>query len=185
MPSEGRESPDTCRDHAVHQGIDIPRSPKYAEFPVTSLICADIYRLKSMTTSVNSPLRSCFFRHMRWLAIGIAACCSANLAMAEDLPATAKPVDGLTLPDLDVRQDEHRLYFVVPAGNSTPAKISVPRLGNVVKSIRWIGEDKASMQVKSEPAEWSIDVSPQPANSAAVVVAELPPPCRSKIYCVY
>lgn len=32
------------------------------------------------------------------------------------------------------------------------------------------------MQVKSEPAEWTIDVSPQPANSPAVIVTELDAP---------
>jgi hypothetical protein len=129
-----------------------------------------------MTRAVYSSLRSRFFDGMRLLASGIVACCCANLAIAEDLPATAKAVDGLTLIDLDVRQDENRLYFVVPPGKPTPAKINLPRLGNVVKSIRWIGEDKATMQVKSEPTEWTIDVSPQPANSAAVVVAELDAP---------
>ena len=130
-----------------------------------------------MTTSVvNSSFRSQFFNPVRLLSIGIAACCSANIAMAEDLPATVKVVDGLMLSDLDVRQDENRLYFVVPAGKSTPAKIDLPRLGNVVKSIRWIGEDKTTMQVKSEPTEWTIEVSPLPASSAAVIVAELDAP---------
>ena len=129
-----------------------------------------------MTTLVTSTRRSSYVHYIRLLTIVIATCCSANIAPAEDIPATAKAVDGLVLSDLDARQDENRLYFVVPEGKSTPAKITLPRLGNVVKSIRWLGEDKATMQVKSEPTEWTIDVSPQPANSAAVVVAELDAP---------
>ena len=126
-----------------------------------------------MTTSVNSSLRFRFFNQTRLLAIGIAACCSANIAMAEDLPATARAVDGLMLSELDVQQNENRLYLVMPSGKPAPAKITLPRLGNVVKNIRWIGENKPTMQVKSEPTEWTIDISPQPANSAAVVVVEL------------
>ncbi len=130
-----------------------------------------------MTTKpFHSSIRSWSFFGIRLLAIGVVVCCSANIAIAEDLPATAAAVTGLTLSDLDVRQDQNRLYFVVPAGKSTPAKINLPRLGNVVKSIRWIGENNATMQVKSEPTEWSIDVSPQPANSATVIVAELDAP---------
>lgn len=129
-----------------------------------------------MNKSVNFSPRSRFFDGMRLLAISVVACCFANITIAEDLPSTAKAVDGLQLSDLEVRQDENRLYFVVPPGKSSPAKINLPRLGNVVKSIRWIGENEATMQVQSEPAEWTIDVSPQPTNSAAVVVAELDAP---------
>ena len=131
-----------------------------------------------MTTSVNSSLRFRFFNQTRLLAIGIAACCSANIAMAEDLPATARAVDGLMLSELDVQQNENRLYLVMPSGKPAPAKITLPRLGNVVKNIRWIGENKPTMQVKSEPTEWTIDISPQPANSAAVVVVELDAPVQ-------
>ena len=129
-----------------------------------------------MARAVNSLPRSRFFDGMRLLAIGIVACCVANIATAEDLPSTAKAVDGLSLSDVQVRQDENRLYFVMPPGKTAPARIDLPRLGNVVRSIRWIGEDKATMQVKSEPTEWSIDVTPQPANSAAVIIAELDAP---------
>ena len=129
-----------------------------------------------MNKSVNFSPRSRFFDGMRLLAISVVASCSANLAIAEDLPSTAKAVDGLSLSDVEVRQHENRLYFVVPPGKSIPTKIDLPRLGNVVKSIRWIGEDKATMQVKSEPAEWSIDVTPQPADSAAVIIVELDAP---------
>ena len=129
-----------------------------------------------MARAVNFSPRSRFFDGMRLLAIGVVACCFANIAIAEDLPSTAKAIDELSLSDVEVRQDENRLYFVVPPGKPTPAKINLPRLGNVVKSIRWLGEDKATMQVKSEPTEWSIDVSLQPVNSAAVIVAELDTP---------
>ena len=129
-----------------------------------------------MARAVNLLPRSRFFDGMRLLAMGIVACCVGNIATAEDLPSTAKAVDGLSLSDVQVRQDENRLYFVVPPGKTAPARIDLPRLGNVVRSIRWFGEDKATMQLKSEPTEWSIDVTPQPANSAAVIIAELDAP---------
>ncbi len=99
-----------------------------------------------------------------------------TIVLAEELPATATTVEGLTLPDLDIRQDKDRLFFVVPAGKPVPAKITLPRLANVVRSVHWISEDKATMQVHSEPAEWTIDVSTRPENTAAVIVAELDAP---------
>lgn len=129
-----------------------------------------------MARTVHSSPQFRFTLVMRLLFVIVMACTCANLTIAEDLPATAKAVDGLNLSGLDVRQHENRLYFLVPPGKQAPVRIDLPRLGNVVKSIRWIGEDKATMQVKSEPTEWSIDVTPQPANSAAMVVAELDAP---------
>ncbi|MDA1229303.1 MAG: hypothetical protein O2856_00885 [Planctomycetota bacterium] len=131
-----------------------------------------------MTITTKAPIRSGIFESLRMLAIVAVAgsCCAGVVAVAEELPATAKTVEGLTLPDLQLRYDQNRLYFIVPKGKSTPGKITLPRLGNVVKSIRWIGDVKATMQVKSEPTEWTIDVSPQPANSSAVIVAELDAP---------
>lgn len=131
-----------------------------------------------MTITTNSPIRTRIFGCLRLLAIVAVAgsCCCGLISIAEELPATAKDVEGVTLPDLELKHDQNRLYFVMPQEKSTPAKITLPRLGNVVKSIRWIGEDSSTMQVKSEPTEWTIDVSPQPANSSAVIVAELDAP---------
>jgi hypothetical protein len=42
--------------------------------------------------------------------------------------------------------------------------------------VHWIAEESATMQVHSEPAEWTIDVSQPPDNSASVIVAELDAP---------
>ncbi len=112
------------------------------------------------------------------LAIGVIA--AAGLpetnALAEELPAAAKIVEGVTLTNLEIRQDKNRLFFVLPAGKPLPAKITLPRLANVVRSVHWIAEDNATMQVSSEPTEWTIDVSLRPGDSAAVIVAELDSP---------
>jgi len=97
-------------------------------------------------------------------------------AMAEDLPATARAVEGLSVPGLEIRQDKNRLYFVLPGEKPLPLRITLPRLANVVRSIHWIAEDSATMQVHSEPTEWTIEVSQRPNNTAAVIVAELDAP---------
>lgn len=112
------------------------------------------------------------------LAIGVivSAGLTNTMALAEELPATAKTVPGLVLPDLEIRQDKNRLFFVLPEGKPLPTRITLPRLANVVKSVHWIAEDNATMQVKSEPTEWTIDVSNRPENTAAVIVAELDAP---------
>ncbi len=116
--------------------------------------------------------------HISILAIGIVAgsCHIESIATAEELPPTAKIVDGLTLPDLAIWQDQNRVYFVLPQGKPLPVKITLPRLANVVRSIHWIADDNATMHVKSEPAEWTIDLSQHPGNSAAVIVVELDAP---------
>ena len=112
------------------------------------------------------------------LAIGeiMGAGLSSTIVLAEDLPATAKVVEGLALPDLETRQDKNRVYFVLPDEKPLPLKITLPRLANVVRSVHWIGEDSATMPVRSEPTEWTIDLSQRPNNSAAVIVAELDAP---------
>ena len=116
--------------------------------------------------------------HISTLAIGILVvfCHIESIAAAEELPPTAKIVEGLTLPDLEIRKDQNRLYFLLPQGKPLPEKIKLPRLANVVRSIHWIADDNATMHVKSEPKEWTIDLSEQPGNSAAVIVAELDAP---------
>lgn len=98
------------------------------------------------------------------------------IVFAEEIPATAKTVEGLALPDLEIRQDKDRLFFVVPTGKPVPQKIILPRLANTVRSVHWIAEDNATMSVSSEPREWAIDVSARPENTAAVIVAELDAP---------
>lgn len=101
---------------------------------------------------------------------------TASVAAAEELPETSKVVEGLVLPGLELRQDKSRLYFVFPEGKPLPVRITLPRLANVVKRVHWIAEDNATMHIKSEPTEWTIDVSPRPDNTAAVIVAELDAP---------
>ena len=101
---------------------------------------------------------------------------SDSIALAEELPATAKTVAGLALPNLEIRQDKNRLFFVLPEGKPLLAKITLPRLANVVKSVHWIAEDNPTMQVTSEPTEWTIDVSQCPDKTAAIIVVELDAP---------
>ena len=101
---------------------------------------------------------------------------SDSIALAEELPATAKTVAGLALPNLEIRQDKNRLFFVLPEGKPLLAKITLPRLANVVKSVHWIAEDNPTMQVTSEPTEWTIEVSQCPDKTAAIIVVELDAP---------
>ena len=101
---------------------------------------------------------------------------AVSVSFAEDLPKTASPVDGLTLPNVKVRQNENRLYFVLPEGKELPTAIQFPRLANVVLNVQWLGEKKSTMQVKSEPAEWTIDLSQKPETSPSVIVLELDAP---------
>ncbi|MBC7966646.1 MAG: hypothetical protein H7Z17_12080, partial [Fuerstia sp.] len=137
-----------------------------------------VYREFFMSKIANIAFYARTVLRISALATGVivGAVHTDTIAMAEELPATTTTVEGLTLPDLEIRQDKDRLFFVVPEGKPVPAKITLPRLANVVRSVHWIAEDKATMQVKSEPAEWTIDVSTRPENTAAVIVAELDAP---------
>ena len=112
------------------------------------------------------------------LAIGVivGGGLTRTIALAEELPATAKAVEGLELPNLEIRQDKDRVYVVLPEGKPLPAKLTLPRLANVVRSVHWIAEDNATMQVGSEPTEWTIEVSQRPNNTPAVIVVELDAP---------
>lgn len=131
-----------------------------------------------MTKIANAVFDSRTRLGISMLAISliVVAGLTGTIAMAEELPATAKAVEGLAVPGMEIRQDKNRLFFVLPEGKPLPTSITLPRLANVVKSVRWIAEDNATMQVKSEPTEWTIDLSPRPDNSAAVIVAELDAP---------
>lgn len=131
-----------------------------------------------MSKTANFAFYARTVHRISTLAIGVIVGSGfvGTIVLAEELPATATKVEGLTLPDLDIRQNKDRLFFVVPEGKPIPAKITLPRLANVVRSVHWISEDKATMQVHSEPAEWTIDVSTRPENTAAVIVAELDAP---------
>ncbi len=110
------------------------------------------------------------------IAPSLSTCCASQAETPGELPATATPVSGLTLPNLKILHDQNRLYFVVPEGQSLPTTIQLPRLANVVQKIHWITEDKATMQVKPEPTEWSIDLSQPPNASERIFVAELDAP---------
>ena len=139
---------------------------------------SNVYREFSMTKMANVVFDSRTVIRISMLGIGaiVGSGLTGTIAMAEELPVTAKTVEGLALQDLEIRQDKNRLFFVLPEGKPVPAKITLPRLANVVKSVHWIAEDNATMQVKSEPAEWTIDVSQPPDRTATVIVAELDAP---------
>jgi len=110
------------------------------------------------------------------IAAGVSICQASCAETPKELPATASTVSGLTLPNLEVFRDKNQLYFVLPEGKPLPISIPLPRLANVVKSIHWISEDKATMQVKPEPTEWAIELSQPPPASKWIVVAELDAP---------
>jgi hypothetical protein len=104
-------------------------------------------------------------------------CCRASDAvMPEELPAAATNVEGLVIPDLKILQHQNRLYFVLPDQKPLPASIKLPRIVNIVLGVRWLSEEKATMQVKSEPTEWTIVLSQPPEDAARVIVAELDAP---------
>jgi len=136
------------------------------------------YRESFMTKFTNIVLNSCPVIGISILVINVmwSVGLTASVVAAEELPATTKVVEGLALPNLEVRQDKNRLFFVFPEGKPLPAGITLPRLANVVRSVHWIAEDNATMQVKSEPTEWTIEVSPPPDKTAAIIVAELDAP---------
>ncbi len=107
----------------------------------------------------------------------MAACCEVSDALVpEGLPAAAANVEGLTIPDLKILQAENRLYFLLPDQKPLPPVITLPRIANIVLGVRWISEEKATMQVKSEPTEWTIALSQPPENTARVIVVELDAP---------
>lgn len=124
-----------------------------------------------------SPLAPNRFQIGFMAIVAIFAWAQTTLTSAgEELPKSAQPVDELSLPNVEIQKDENRLYFVLPARDELPENIQFPRLANVVLGIRWLGEEKASMQVKSEPAEWSIDLSKKPDNCPRIVVLDLDAP---------
>ena len=147
----------------------------YARVTIAKAI---VYRESFMPKFTNIFTNSCtvigisIFVISLMLRVGF----TASVAAAEELPETSKVVEGLVLPGLELRQDKSQLYFVFPDGKPLPARITLPRLANVVKRVRWIAEDNPTMQVKSEPGEWTIDVSPRPDNTSAVIVVELDAP---------
>ncbi|MCA9013590.1 MAG: hypothetical protein KDB01_27755 [Planctomycetaceae bacterium] len=103
---------------------------------------------------------------------------TSGALIPEDPPATAVRADGLDVPDLQVLRDQNRLYFIMPDGKPGPTTIKLPRLANIVQSIRWSTETKPAMQLKPEPTEWSIVLSPPPKGAKQIVVVELDRPAE-------
>ncbi len=129
-----------------------------------------------MTTEVSANSSSIGLRAVFAAVLFLSGTGMALNSTAEELPKTTRRVEGLTIPKLEVRQDENRLYFVLSDQEERPTTIRFPRLANVVLGIRWLNEKDSTMQVKSEPTEWAIDLSRKPDNSPAVVVLELDAP---------
>ena len=98
---------------------------------------------------------------------------ASSALIPDDPPATAVRVVGLDVPDLQILRDQNRLYFMMPDRKPWPSTIKLPRIANVVRSIRWITETKPTMQVKPEPTEWSIVLSPAPNAEKQIIVVEL------------
>jgi hypothetical protein len=101
---------------------------------------------------------------------------ASSAAIPEVPPATAVRVDGLDVPDLQILRDQNRLYLIMADGKPWPSTIKLPRLANVVRGIRWATETKPTMQLKPEPTEWSIVLSPPPNEEKQIIVAELDGP---------
>ena len=121
-------------------------------------------------------LQISFSRIFIVIAAAVSICQASCAETPRELPAAAAKVSGLTLPNLEVLRDKNQLYFVLPDGKPLPTSILLPRLANVVQSIHWISEDDATMQIKPEPTEWSIELSQPPHASKRIVVAELDAP---------
>ena len=66
-----------------------------------------------------------------------------------------------------------RLQRRVGAGDRRKLDEYLESVRDIERRIQVTEQDKATMQVNSEPAEWTIDVSTRPENTAAVIVAEL------------
>jgi hypothetical protein len=99
-------------------------------------------------------------------------------AAAEDIPATARPLPGWTVPDTKAFADGNRLFLTFSQPPAADTTVRLPRLVSVVRSVRWLEGSTAEMNVQPEPREWLVRISGLPALPKPVLVLTLDEPPR-------
>lgn len=99
-------------------------------------------------------------------------------AVAEDIPASARPVTGWTVPATHAVSDGNRLFISFSQPPAADQMLRLPRLVSVVRTIRWLEGSTAEMNVQPEPREWLIRLTAPPAIANPVLVLTLDEPPR-------
>jgi len=118
-------------------------------------------------------------RLIRWIA-GLlpALLLHADSSPAEEIPATAQPMAGWTVPDTRAVSHGNRLYLTFSQTPASDFVLRLPRLVSVVRSARWLEGSPTELSVQPEPKEWLIRLSGIPASSSPVLVLTLDEPPR-------
>jgi hypothetical protein len=116
---------------------------------------------------------------IRWIA-GLLSALLLDTAdtPAEEIPATAQPMAGWTVPGTQAFSEGNRLYLKFSQSPSRDLVLRLPRLVSVVRSVRWLEGSPTELSVQPEPKEWLIRLSGIPASSSPVLVLTLDEPPR-------
>ena len=87
-------------------------------------------------------------------------------AIAEELPAGARPVAGWTVPGTQALSEGNRLFITFSQPPAADMVLRLPRLVSVVRTTRWLEGSTAEMSVQPEPREWLIRLTGLPGNIA-------------------
>ncbi|MFM7059431.1 MAG: hypothetical protein ACKO2P_21165 [Planctomycetota bacterium] len=99
-------------------------------------------------------------------------------ATAEEIPASARPLQGWTVPGTTALTDGNRLFLTFSQPPAADTTLRLPRLVSVVRFIRWLEGSTAEMSVQPEPREWRVRVSGVPDLPKPVLVLTLDSPPR-------
>jgi hypothetical protein len=116
---------------------------------------------------------------IRWIA-GLLPALLLNTANtpAEEIPATAQPMAGWTVPGTQAFSEGNRLFLKFSQSPTSDLVLRLPRLVSVVRSVRWLEGSPTELSVQPEPKEWLIRLSGIPASSSPVLVLTLDEPPR-------
>lgn len=108
-------------------------------------------------------------------AAGIA---TASSAVAEDIPAEAKLLDGWSVPGTEAKFLGNQLFVTFKAAPEVNGMLRMPRLVGVVQSVRWLEGSSEQLAVQPEPREWVIRFSSVPSVARACLVLTLDLPLQ-------
>jgi hypothetical protein len=103
---------------------------------------------------------------------------NATTIPAEEIPATAQPLSGWTVPGTKALSEGNRLYLTFNQPPATDLMLRLPRLVSVVRSVHWLNGSTTELSVQPEPKEWRIRLTGIPASSSPVLVLTLDEPPR-------